>query len=421
VGIATVIGSSDQPFGEEIPKERKVVMSITLERSSVLSEVQRLLPKTPFTKEDSSRCERLMQLADTLSPGAMELRKLRLAEVVAEQAVNDPSQATRYRQIDGVRQLSQLEQDFNLALRSGKDAVDPERRALAVGTGGQGGYLVPQAFSDGLWATLKAYDPLFNADVVNLVETGTGSSFPIPINDDASGVAAVVAENALNTEADPGTFAVGNVQSALTWRAPMVRVSREMVQDSHFPLAEFLATAFAIRFARGIGASLITNLIGGSTQGVACGTGHTTDIPYDSMVDLVGSIDPAYLASPKAAFLMRFATLVALFKLKASTAGSVMLDIDYDPTSGRFMLWGKPIYLCPSVPALAASAKTILFGDLSRFVVHSVRDSVAVKPFFERYAEYGQVGYSASMRVNASLISVPGADSPVKYLQQSAT
>lgn len=392
-----------------------------LNRDSVLSEVQRLLNKQPFSKEDKSRADSLLALADSLTPGSTELRKWKLAQdalAIGLDPALSPRQQAQFRMLEGVRESNQVFQDFQSALRFGIEHVSPERRALAVGTGGAGGYLVPAAFSEILFSTLKGYDPLFDGNVVNLLETASGTQVPVPVIDDGTGAASVVAENALNAEADV-TFAQAMIPNADKWTCPQVRVSRELVEDGAFPLSEVLANAFAVRFARGVGAALVTNLLGAASQGTQCPTGNTTTIPYDSLVDLISSIDPAYLANQKTAFLMRFATLVALFKLKSSTGGAPMLPITFE--GGRFSLWGRPIYLSPSMPALGASNKTVLFGDMSKFTVRTVRDSVRILPQFERYAEYGQVGYSASMRVSAVLVKAPSADSPVKYLTQSAS
>jgi HK97 family phage major capsid protein len=50
-----------------------------------------------------------------------------------------------------------------------------------VGTGSSGGYLVSQSFSDTLYATMKAYDPLFDSSVVTMIESDSGAAIPIPI------------------------------------------------------------------------------------------------------------------------------------------------------------------------------------------------------------------------------------------------
>src|SRR5262245_39320278 len=79
-----------------------------------------------------------MQLADSISPQANERRKLRLAELSAEHAIDDPSQSEKYRLTECYRSLPNVEQNFQTALKFGKDALPEELRAQAVGTGSQG-------------------------------------------------------------------------------------------------------------------------------------------------------------------------------------------------------------------------------------------------------------------------------------------
>ena len=83
------------------------------------------------------------------------------------------------------------------------------------------------------------------------------------------------------------------------------------------------------------------------------------------------------------------------------------------------MLFDMPVYLSPSMPAIATTAKTILFGDLSRFIRREVVGSLEVKTLIERYAEFGQVAYEAFWRVDGALAKPANSPVPVKYLAQA--
>jgi len=411
-------GQSGRTFERDLSREVKESMSINLNRDSVLCEVQRLLNKSQFTKEDSSKAERLMQLADTLTPGATELRRHRLAELTAETAIHDPSRAQRYRLTEGVRELPQLEIEFDQALRFGREFVGEESRALSVAIGGSGGFLVPQTFSNQVWESMKQYDNLLDPAVSTVVTTDNGSApMSLPLIDDTGNVAVKVAEGVQTTPADIATFGVMQLTEPDTWRTNMQQVSMELAADSAFDLGQFLADIFGTRLARGIAPDFVSTLIAGAAVGKTGTNGQTTTVIYDDLIDLLGSVDPAYIASPKCGWAMRFSTLVAIMKLKASTGGSPMLTFD----AGRFMLLGKPIYICPSVPAMAASAKSILFGDFSKFVIRRVRDGIEVKRFGETYAEFGMIAYQGFLRVKAGLAKAAGSDSPIKWYANSAT
>src|SRR5262245_34610550 len=96
---------------------------------------------------------------------------------------------------------------FENYLRFGDEITEAEReeRAQSVATDSAGGYLVAQEFSDRLYSMLKVVDPLFDPDVVTVVET-TGGPFVIPLLNDVAGTSAIVAENAISTIADLGAF-----------------------------------------------------------------------------------------------------------------------------------------------------------------------------------------------------------------------
>lgn len=374
-----------------------------IQRDSVLARAHTLLNKPNFTKEDASRVESLLGLADQLAaePGLSRLRRSRLTEIELDLG----ERTERTRAVETVRQ------DFLQALRFGKDSLPDERRALAVGTDAAGGYLVPQSFADQVFVAMKGYDPLFDESVVTVIETVNGNACPVPLADDTSASATVIGENAqLNTATDV-TFDQLLLAKASSWKTSMVKVSLELLQDSGFDIETLLASAFAVRLARGIGASFYTTLIGAATKGVDAGASAITP---DNLFDLLDSVDEAYLASPKCGWLMRRSTLTYLRKLK-DTSGASYFPLDRD-ANGRFLLLDFPVHIAPSVAAIGTGNKSVAFGDLSYFVSRRVRDSVKVRPFRETYAENAQVGFCAYVRANAGLAKASTADSPVKYL-----
>lgn len=72
-------------------------------------------------------------------------------------------------------------------------------------------------------------------------------------------------------------------------------------------------------------------------------------------------------ASSSAAWIMRTATLGAVRKLKASTAGTYLFETDVEPGSGAAgTLLGRPVYIDPFVDAIGVGADPIFFGDFSK-------------------------------------------------------
>lgn len=309
-----------------------------------------------------------------------------------------------------VKTKREREQAFDIFLRHGKDALTDEQRAQASGTDASGGYLTPASFASSLADSLQQHDELF--EVATLIETEKGTAFNYPIDDDTQATATIVSENSQSLTNSPATFANVAFNRCPMWRSGHIIASMELANDSAFPLSTVLAMLFGRRFARGCGAQFITNLLADADAGVTAAAQST--VTADEILDLIASVDAAYSIS--GVFLMRTATLTSLQKLKASTGGSYQIDFDRD-VNGRTTLFGYPVYISPSMPALGAGNKSIAFGDLSRFVRRQVRNSLSVKMYSEKYATSGQVGWEGFLRVDGKLAKAASSPLPIRLLQ----
>ncbi len=351
---------------------------------------QRTIPLSDFDVSESRSAEEL-DFSDEIRPTSMRERRKQISDFE-------------------VSVRNEKEYAFDTFLRQGEQWLDEkQKRALAVGVDASGGYLTPASFADTFTASLKAHDEIF--DAARLFETDKGTACGFPTDDDTSAVATLVAENAVSTTASPVTFDNVAFGRCPQWRSGHIVASMELAADSAYPLANVLAGMFGRRMARGVGAQFIANLIADSDAGVtSAATGAVTG---DELLDLVASVDPAYAAN--GGFLMNITTLTALRKLKASTAGSYLLDFDRDP-NGRLMLFDFPVFISPSLANMSAGTKPIAFGDLSRFIRRQVRNSLAVKVYNERYAEKGQVGYESFLRVDGKLAKAASSPLPIRFL-----
>jgi len=142
-----------------------------------------------------------------------------------------------------------------------------------------------------------------------------------------------------------------------------------------------------------------------------------TAIVGTEILDLMGSVDPAH--SRVGVFLMNETILTALKKLAANTAGKFLSMIGTD-ADGRSTLFGKTVYSSPSMPAATATLKPVAYGNFSRFYLRSVRGSLVLKRFDERYAEYAQVGFEMYWRAVGALAKSTNTPTPVKVLAMHA-
>lgn len=66
---------------------------------------------------------------------------------------------------------------------------------------------------------------------------------------------------------------------------------------------------------------------------------------------------------------------------------------------------------------MAANAKSIMFGDFSKYIVRDVSQMLFFRFTDSAYSRKGQVGFLAFMRCGGRFVDVGGA---VKYYQNSA-
>ena len=67
---------------------------------------------------------------------------------------------------------------------------------------------------------------------------------------------------------------------------------------------------------------------------------------------------------------------------------------------------------------MAANAKSILFGDFSRYMIREVMDLTLFRMADSNFILNGQIGFVAFNRQGGNLVDVGGA---VKFYQNSAT
>ena len=287
------------------------------------------------------------------------------------------------------------------------------RNALQEGTDSEGGYLVPDEYERTLVQALEE-ENVFRR-LAKVIQTSSGDR-KIPIVTSHGSAAWLDEEDAL-TESDE----VFDQTSLSAYKlGTFLKVSDELLNDSVFDLPSYISTEFARRIGAKEEEAFFTGDGTGKPLGVLAATGgaeigvtaaSATAFTADEVFDLFYSLKAPYRRN--AVFLMNDSSVKALRKLKDGN-GQYLWQPSL--TAGTpDMLLGRPVYTSAFMPAMAASAKSILFGDLSYYWVAD-RQGRSFRRLGELYATTGQVGFLASQRVDGKLI-LPEA---VKVLQQKA-
>lgn len=275
----------------------------------------------------------------------------------------------------------------------------PELRALGAATGSAGGYTIPQGFRNVLTETMKYFSSVIG--LANILETDTGNDVLWPGNDDTGNEGAYLGENTQLTEQDL-VFTTKTLK-AWTLNSKVVRVAIQLLQDSAFDLDAFLPRKLGERIGRranraftvGTGTNEPEGVQTNATVGKVGAAGQVTAIIYDDLVDLEHSVDVAY-RNERARYMLNDLTLAKVRKLKDSQNRPL-----WEPSlqvGAPSLINGRPYSINNDMPVMAASAKSILFGDFNAgYIVRQVRDRQAMR-LTERYADYLQVGFLAFER-----------------------
>lgn len=284
-----------------------------------------------------------------------------------------------------------------------------EKRTLSTATGSG---MVPTSFYDRV--ILHAVDnSAILAAGATVLTTETGESLKVP-RTSAFSTASIVTEGSTIGASDP---TLGTVQLDGYKYAFLVQVTNELVRDATFDVQGFVAEQAGIALGNGFGAHAITGtgssqpngIVTGATTGITGGTGVTGAFTADNLIDLYHSLAEPYARSTSAAWMMKNATLGAVRKLKDSQ-NRYLFDaaIPAGLSGASGMLLGRPIYADPNFAAVALNAKSVLFGDISKYWVRMV-GALRFETSFDFAFDTDKTTFRCIATLDGDLIDTSGA------------
>lgn len=369
---------------------------------------------------------------------SQEMRAAEPVDPAIEGTIDDPAvQASRARSANAG---TPYDRAFRQYLVGGTPSLNDEQRSLLVErrdmslTVAAGGYTVPQGFLATLIEAQKFFSGFLNPGVATILNTDSGNSIPVPLEDDTANAAAIVAEATSLTTSTDATFA--NITlGAYTYRS-LVRVSLELLQDSAFDLEGYIARKLGVRLGRGFNAHATTGTNTGQPQGlfhasVGAGigftapTGQSTTFKYTSLVGLEHSVDPAY--RPGAKWMFNDAVLLGL-KTELDSQNRPIWMPDYAIASGAggqafpARLLGYEYVINQDAPTMAANARCVAFGDLTAYMVRRVNGMMILRAD-QRFIDQGQIGFYLFARMDGKYANptATAARAPIRLGQNSAT
>lgn len=365
------------------------------------------------------------------------------AQIAAHEAMIARDREDNFKDADDFRvdpkakKQSEATKAFDTFLRKSFRDMSPEeitavRNTMSTTTGSQGGFTVQSEVAASLIDYLKSYG--FMRAVASQMTTEKGNPLSFPTSDGTTEVGEWIAQNTTATAADPafGTVALNVFKAS----SKIIAVPFELLQDSQIDIQAMVMKRAADRIGRlgnvgfttGGGTTDPNGLITASSVGKTGTTGQTLTVIYDDLVDLIDSLDVAYLGAPSSnpelagaepGFMFNQATRRVLRKIK-DTAGRPIWMPSYDEgmtskTPDRLL--GFPVYLNNDMASPAANAKTIAFGNFNKYMIRDAMDVTMFRFDDSAYIKLGQIGYLAWARMGGNLLDV----NAVKLYQHSAT
>lgn len=304
---------------------------------------------------------------------------------------------------------------------------------------GQGGYMIPQGFWENLQIAMKQYGGLLS--LTNVIKTGTGNEMPWPTNNPTGVLGTYVTE----TNQVPFTdYAFGQgILYAWAISSGVVLASLQLINDSYFSVDSFITDRMGEAIGRkvaaelwagaGSGSKALTGLTtainaqGGSGSGLltspgfvipaaaeqvptlaspSAGAGGATLshqlISWNSFTLMIASVDAAYRAGGRCAFVMNDAQ-VQRERTLTDTQGHPLWQPNTQAGQQDTIL-GYPVVVdnnCPDVSATPSTGGGAVFGDLkTAMVVRQVNNAGSMR-LTERYADFLQVGYLSYVRMDS--------------------
>ena len=372
--------------------------------------------KGVLSAEDDASYSRMEQEITDLGKEISRLERQEAFEKELSQPVNmpltgRPAAGSMGKEKTG-RASDEYQTNFWNMMRS-KTPMPQVVNALQIGTDSEGGYLVPDEYERTLVEALEE-ENVFR-QLAKVIRTSSGDR-KIPVVA-TKGTASWIDEEGAYLESDDS---FGQVSIGAYKVGTMIKVSEELLNDSVFDLEAYISREFARRIGAKEEEAFFTGDGSGKPLGVLAATGgaetgvtaaSATAITADELIDLFYSLRASYRRN--AVWVLNDSTIKAIRKLK-DNQGQYLWQPSLTAGAPDLLL-GKPVRTSAYMPAIAADAKSVAFGDFSYYWIAD-RQGRSFKRLNELYAATGQVGFLASQRVDGKLV-LPEA---IKVLAQKS-
>lgn len=402
-----VVAKKAHDLNNKYPADQRMPVAEASQLDTILAEIEAI-------DAEIARENRVAQLA---SDDPAKQHEIAMNAATRNGAATEEASALRAMLTGGLSALTPEQRNAMVA------RVNPDiRAAMSTTTGSEGGYTVATEFSRQLIQAMKAEFAV--RSVASTIQTSTGAQMLWPTTDATSEEGEIVGQNASVTTGET-TFGQASMD-VYKYSSKAIALPFELLQDSMFDIEAYIQTLLRLRLGRiqnrhqtvGTGTNQPRGVVTAAGAGKVGASGQTGTIIYDDLVDLEHSVDPVYRGA--AGYMMHDDSLKVVRKIKDSNGRPIFVP-GYEqgnPGGAPDRLLGKTIAINQHMATMAASAKSILFGDFKKYLVRDVMDVTLFRMTDSAFTLKGQVGFVAFCRSGANMVDNGGA---IKYYQNAAS
>jgi HK97 family phage major capsid protein len=414
----------------------KQILEMRQQRAKCVHDAQEILKKfsadpKSYSAEENQRAVSFLDEADKLKERIdLEERALDAAadveKVLKRASGNEDTKGKKHEDRSKDDEEKQYAEAFGQWARYGLEGVeaekktilrnrfsmDTEERAAQTVTTTGGGYLVPQGLQNEIEKAMLPFSGMMESGA-QIWRTNAGNPITWPTMDDTSNKGALLA---INTQESNQAVVFGQVVfNAFKFTSKNILVPIELMQDSAFNFDTFINPVLAERLGRvfnqylttGAGTTEPKGVVTAATAGITATL--STSVSYNDLLDLIHSVNRSYRVNGK--FMFADSTLKVLKKLVDTQNRPLFLPglALREPDT----INGYPFIVNDDMAAIEASAKSVLFGDFSKYKIRMV-NGIIVMRLVERYADYYQIGFQAFARMDGNLMDA--GTHPIKYI-----
>ena len=293
-----------------------------------------------------------------------------------------------------------------------------EPRAMTV-SATSGGEMISASIMPMFEAAMLDYSGILQT--AEVIRTNNGEPFDWPTANDTGNAGAMLAINTAAASSGGDVVTAEMSLAAYKGTSKIVLVPTELIEDDSAGFVAAMPALLGERIGRlieaqgttGTGSSAPNGLVTAAAAGNVAAS--TTAITADEVIALEHTVDPSY-RNDRSGFMCHDSIVKALRLLKDGESrylwSSGLRDGRPDSLFGRRLVTNQNM-----TGTMAANAKVLLFGDLSKFKVRIVRD-IRFYRLVERYRDADQDGFVAFVRFDTDLLNA--GTNPVKYLAMAA-